>query len=474
MIELYGLAPVIRLICSVLLVVAIMLQAARLFLLLSHREHKILQTVLVFEIIILALLMLAAMLVTITLLQRNIIAGYFYGYRHVAAVPVLAGLWLMFRHKKLEPFLCSLFLLPLLPFRDWPLAPYAFLLCSLYLSFRSVVLLDLEWQKVRQSISRLSVKDAVDVFPGGILYASNKGHTLITNPAMNRLLSSLGFRPDLNALVLWEKLQKTQDTPNISVKALDGKLLIRAQNAGSWLFSRQNVEIGRKKYGQLLALDITDEDALAKEMEESNQVLEETGYALSAAIKNIERLEKEREIMRMKTRVHDILGQRLSILSRLLEENIETAELIRRIKPLLVDLAETITEPGDPAPEQLLSTLSQSMALIGTVIHLKGSLPDAQKTARAFAEVIRECATNAVRHAGARNVYVEIEDNKNEYALKVCNDGNLPAEPVVPGGGITGMRALVNQLEGSLTISSTPHFCVLVRVQKNRTEALHD
>jgi signal transduction histidine kinase len=470
MIELYSLAPAIRVFFSGLLLISIALQTVRLLLLVSHREHKIPWSVLFHELSMLVHLILATMLLTIPLIQRNIVAGYFYEFRFIDVVPVILGVWVMLRHKKKEPLFCSVLLLTTLPFYTFAYSQYFFLFSNLYFIFRSVVMLDLEWSRIKGSITRLSVKEAIDLFPGGILYADGKGRTLIVNPAMERLLSALDIQSVTDAMLMWERLMKIQDSYNISVRALDDKLLIRIRNAGTWLFSKQTIIIKNKSYLQLLAIDITDEDVLTREMEKSNKTLEELGHELSSAIKNIEQLEQEREILRMKTRVHDILGQRLSILSRLLESDMKAEDIINKFKPLLTDLTQAITETADTSPQYLLSSLTHSFSLIGTVIHIKGRLPKAQKVSQVFAEVIRECTTNAVRHADAGNVYVEFHEADEEYRLTVQNDGNPPFQPIVEGGGISGMRRQVYELGGELEIGILPQVYISIRVPKKGKE----
>lgn len=474
MIELYGLALGIRIFFSALLAIAVALQTMRLFLLVAHKEYKVPRSVLFHEISILAHFILATMLLAITLLQRNIIAGYSYGFRLVDAIPIGLGVWIMLKHRKPDPFLCSILLLPMLIFRSFAFSQYYFLLANLYLIFRSTVMLDLEWSRIRGNITRLSIKEAVDLFPGGILYANERGRTLIINPAMNRLLSALDINLATDTSSLWANLVKIQDSYTVSVRALDDKLLIRIINAGSWLFSKQAILVKRKRYIQLLAIDITEEDVLTREMEESNNALEESGRKISAAINNTERLEKEREILRMKTRVHDILGQRLSILSRLLESDRAADDMITKLKPLLTDMTQAIAETVDTSPEYLLSSLTHSFALIGTAIHLKGSLPKDQKVAGTFTAVIRECATNAVRHADAGNVYAQAQENEDEYTLLVHNDGKPPSDLIVEGGGIVGMRRQVHELAGAFTISHWPQFQIHIRIPKNRKDDIYD
>ena len=116
MTELYSLAPAVRIFFAGLLTLAIALQTARLLLMVSHKQYGVPRSLILFELLMLLHLILAAMLLAITLLQRNVLAGYFFGFRLTDLTLVVPGLWIMAKHRKPEPLLCALLLLTTLPF----------------------------------------------------------------------------------------------------------------------------------------------------------------------------------------------------------------------------------------------------------------------------------------------------------------------------------------------------------------------
>jgi signal transduction histidine kinase len=468
MVELYGTTLAVRIFLSAALIVSLALQALRVFLLIAHQEHRVHWSVFAFEFAVLIYMVVAVMLVSMTLLQRNFPSAYLLELRYVAVLPIALGIWVAAASRIAEPLLCSFLLIPTLPVWSFPFLAQVFFAGGTYLSLRSAVKLDQEWLKVKDSVSRLSIREAVDLYPGGILYASDKGRILIINPAMSKLLNSLGINSRADVPALWDDLQNRQDDFSVSVKALGEQLLIRLRNAGSWLISRQSVVLDKKQYMQLLAVDVTDEDMLNVQIEESNLALEQTGREILDAIGTIDELEKQREILRMKARIHDSLGHRLSILSRLLDSGQDIITTIRQLKPMLTDLSEAIRDSADACPDHVLTSLVNSFALIGTVIHQKNSLPDDREVALAFAEVVREGSTNAVRHADARNVFVSFEEQKDAFTLILRNDGSLPMGDIEEGGGITGMRQRVGELGGTLAITVWPHFSIVARVPRKQ------
>ena len=99
--------------------------------------------------------------------------------------------------------------------------------------------------------------------------------------------------------------------------------------------------------------------------------------------------------------------------------------------------------------------------------------------------MIRECATNAVRHARAHHVWVAFgshdgivqtdqvaRDAADQnpvapkrcvwYILAVSNDGAPCTKDIVPGGGLTGMRAACEALGATFEVEAGPPFMVRV------------
>ena len=172
----------------------------------------------------------------------------------------------------------------------------------------------------------------------------------------------------------------------------------------------------------------------------------------------------------MKSRVHDVLGQRLSLLSRILDSDLKEEVLLKELKPLLMNLDEAIREPEDTLPGKIIADLMHSFSLIGTTVHLKGELPEAEEIGRVFAEIIRECATNAVRHGGAANVYILVQENPTEYVMSLQNDGTVEAGPVREGGGLTGIRQKIQEFGGTVDVRSGNTFRVVVRIPTREVE----
>ena len=83
-----------------------------------------------------------------------------------------------------------------------------------------------------------------------------------------------------------------------------------------------------------------------------------------------------------------------------------------------------------------------------------------------LARAIRECAVNAVKHAGATVLTVELNETQTGYAAAFTNDGAPPAEKIAETGGLASLRLTVERLGGVMRIESSPVFRLTVAIRK--------
>ncbi len=78
--------------------------------------------------------------------------------------------------------------------------------------------------------------------------------------------------------------------------------------------------------------------------------------------------------------------------------------------------------------------------------------------AHALLRCVQEALTNAVRHAGATNVWIALEQDAQTVTVRVRDDGLRPhgGAELKPGHGLTGLRERLTALGGRLEISAGP------------------
>ena len=356
---------------------------------------------------------------------------------------------------------------------------------ALYFLVRSCYLLFLDRKNRRKVVSPLSIAEALRRLPEGLLYANKSGRVIFENDVMRRCLSDLGISGDrARPFELWDSLEhKSHNGHGVNVPPE------MSQRPGAWiilrigpdevrLFSFEGIGfdgtqryqstlppdtepprsemvrevLGETPFLRIIAYDVTDELQILEEIEQTNIELEATQAELRASMATVREAAENEAMLRMRGRVHDVIGQRLSMLHRSLEDNAISDEQLERLKPLLNGILDDLAADNQVQPADELTATVNSFALIGVDIDINGSLPADEHHAKLFADCIRESATNAVKHAVARHVRVSM----TEHTLVVANDGQQPIGPIQEGTGLTNMRHAVEGEGGTLEITTQP------------------
>ena len=177
---------------------------------------------------------------------------------------------------------------------------------------------------------------------------------------------------------------------------------------------------------------------------------------------------RESERVRISRDLHDTLGHHLTALSVNLEvaghlaegkaaDHVAQAHAIARL--LLADVREVVSAMRDDRAVDLGGALA---TLVGGVpqprIHLtvppELRLDDAALVHAVF-RCVQEIVTNTVRHAQARNLWIEVSRVPGGIAVEARDDGR-GAPGYRPGQGLTGMGERLQELGGSLVVASHP------------------
>lgn len=196
-----------------------------------------------------------------------------------------------------------------------------------------------------------------------------------------------------------------------------------------------------------------------QELERTNAELRATREQLAAAREAAARARIAREL-------HDVLGHHLSALSLHLEaarhrvgeedrEAIERCQSIARL--LLADVRQAVQEVRQDPSESLSSALHKAVADIPRP-RVELSLPPdlgsaASERAQAIVRCVQEIVTNAVRHADADHLRIDLRLGDDGLELRARDDGR-GVDEVRPGHGLTGMRERLERLGGSLDVVS--------------------
>ncbi|MFD4632579.1 sensor histidine kinase [Streptomyces sp. NPDC058284] len=176
----------------------------------------------------------------------------------------------------------------------------------------------------------------------------------------------------------------------------------------------------------------------------------------------------EKERLRFSRDLHDLLGHTLSVI-------VVKAEATRRIAPRDLDAALGQVSDIEAVGRQALTEIREAVtgyregslatelecardlleaAGIETVVRQSGP-PLSPQTAALLGWVVRESATNAVRHSGATHCEIEVTGTVEQSRLMITDDGR-GAGPGTPGSGLKGLAERLAAAGGSLTSGPGP------------------
>ncbi|WP_395692423.1 sensor histidine kinase [Nocardioides sp.] len=175
---------------------------------------------------------------------------------------------------------------------------------------------------------------------------------------------------------------------------------------------------------------------------------------------------EERE--RFSRDLHDLLGHTLSVM-------VVKAQAVRRLaghddeavvahatdiekigRQALVDVRRAVDAMRVPTLTDELDNARRALAAAGIATTVSGDGPDVGGPDEVLAWVVREAATNVLRHSGASTCRIEVVERDGRVALAVTDDGvGAPASPTVRFGGLDGLRDRVAAAGGELRVDAT-------------------
>lgn len=87
-----------------------------------------------------------------------------------------------------------------------------------------------------------------------------------------------------------------------------------------------------------------------------------------------------------------------------------------------------------------------------------------------FISIVKEAASNIVKHSSASKIYVLLREHPGFYQLAVEDNGKEKIDIKHAGIGLTNMRDRVESLAGNISFSDSNGFKILVSIPKNQGE----
>lgn len=389
-------------------------------------------------------------------------AFIFYNFKNTPICEILAyysalilvfELSLMLAKKDYKLAIDFSFLIMLLPFWKYAnetLSVVFIVISVVYLFAKSLTSLLNSLTKLKSNINYYSLKEALDGLKTAVMFES-EFNVIYENLAMKTLLEKLKIKQNQSSFEIWQSLKSRENS-----KIIDEQNILVFSDKKVYSFS-----IIKQSKTQIYAFDITKEYSTTIEIENKQNELKTKQTEILQMIENLDEIEKQKEVLTLKSKLHDIIGQRLFILHHILDVIDEKTFDLNSVKSLLKTMLDEIDNEDISEAQNLQNSIVTAFEMIGFNIEISGEIPKETPKAKALVKIIRECATNAIRHANATKLFVNISDNK----IEIYDNGKFANKSIIEGTGIKGMRLNAETLGGELIISKDNGFKVVIEMQ---------
>jgi signal transduction histidine kinase len=215
---------------------------------------------------------------------------------------------------------------------------------------------------------------------------------------------------------------------------------------------------------------------VARREAEARQALACANAELRATRSLLEEASRINERTRIARELHDVIGHDLTALGLQLEIATHVAadqvpDHVARARDVNARLLRNVREVVGAMRKAEGSDLGAALRTLvddlpGLAVHLALPEPlviDDAARAHCVLRCVQEIATNTLRHARARNLWIAIEQRGDAIAVDARDDGR-GADAVTAGHGLSGMRARLEELGGFLRIAPAPSFALTARL----------
>ena len=328
------------------------------------------------------------------------------------------------------------------------------------------------------------VKEAIKSYPGGLCFSEPGGKPILVNRTMNHLIYTLTGHTVINADSTWDEINNIQeqngcirlDPPDayISNDAAEASTLIfrfSSLDDKIWKISRQVLYADNLSAVQLEAVEITELYRISKELYDNNQKMDALRIRQKALLEDIVNINRKKELLATKMRIHDDFGRCLVASQKLLgTQDIsqhEFKQLISSWSDAIHGMQNFDEQRTDSAEPELLKVAE----LIGCKLSFVGEKPIKRKSRLLMYSAVREALTNAVRHGGASVINVNCTKCSGICRIEISNNGKPPQGLPVEHGGLKSLRHSLEQEGASLEYRLCDTFALVIKIPENDLEA---
>ena len=98
-------------------------------------------------------------------------------------------------------------------------------------------------------------------------------------------------------------------------------------------------------------------------------------------------------------------------------------------------------------------------------------MPENGEIRKLFVIAATQALTNAVRHAGAKTLYIAFKNSADTCSVRFTNDGKRPENEITEGGGLENLRKRVERMHGQMRVISKPRYALEITIDAKADES---
>lgn len=297
-----------------------------------------------------------------------------------------------------------------------------------------------------------SIKQAIDALPVALCVGTDKHSSLINLTMQQYLQSIFGYMPG-TAEEIWQKVAEIGEPSGASYIVRQGEQYL--------LFAAQDITYDKNSYRQISAQDVTNQYRITAELQANNAKLRAVQLHMREVGYQAKSVAMAKEVLAARVKVHDEMGHML-LLGKYYFEHVDQDE--GALLKALQQGNDMLLKEAEAAPRKVdaVQTAIEWANAIGIKVQIEGDVPPVLHTNNVLTQAIRECATNAIKHAEAQVLTVKIQTNGNNAVLVFENDGEAPGGDVTETGGLVSLRHAVESAGGVMMVQSAPNFALTI------------
>ncbi len=323
---------------------------------------------------------------------------------------------------------------------------------------------------IKNNITFVSLIEAFDKVETGAVFAKMNGKIVMINTYAQNFFKKLNRGRITSIKELYAILNRGNhefDFENLDYEK--GSSIIRFKDGYSYKLIRRRIVVKKREYEELGIYEVSSLDKMIKRLRAKNEELENMNIELAKMIDGIDQITLETETLNLRHKVHDIIGQRLSIIVAATQETEmlgKSSASEEQLYGLLNNMIYDLKSEHMGQFEDRLTHLVESFRVIGADLIISGDLIQDEDLNEAIISIYRETTTNAIRHGNASKVFMNIIDEGDRYIISIWDNGRTKVKEVIEGTGLKGIRRSVEKIGGEVEFLMDDFFTIRIEVEK--------